>query len=96
MPAPSLAKVEHASVTAVNLTDRAPQTIRSLRYRDQMDMIGQQAVRPDLDIVSLAPMSHQFPVALVIFVTKKRLLSTVSPLSDVMGKTRSDNTPSGP
>jgi hypothetical protein len=77
--------------TAVNLTDRASDH-RSLRYRDQMDMIGQQAVRPDLDIVSFAPMSHRFQVALVIFVTKKRLLSTFSPLSDVMGKTRSDNT----
>jgi hypothetical protein len=59
---------------------------------DQMDMIGQQAVCSDLDIVSRAPMSYQFPVALVIFVTKKRLLSTVSPLSDVMGKTTCDNT----
>jgi hypothetical protein len=76
----------------VNFTDRAHQTVGSLRYRDQMDMIGQQAVRSDLDIVSRAPMSHQFAVALVIFVTKRILLSTVSPLSDVMGKTRSDNT----
>jgi hypothetical protein len=56
--------------TAVNLTDRASDH-RSLRYRDQMDMIGQQAVCPDLEIVRIAPMSHQFQVALAIFVTKK-------------------------
>jgi hypothetical protein len=40
-----------------------------LRNRDQMDMIGHQAVRPDLDLVSAAPLSHRSQVALVIFVT---------------------------
>jgi hypothetical protein len=57
-----------------------------------MDMIGHQAVRPDLDLVSAAPLSHQFQVALVIFVTKERLLSAVSALGDVMGQTSCDNT----
>jgi hypothetical protein len=56
-----------------------------------MDMIGHQAVRQDLNLVSAAPFCHQFQVVLVVFVTKKRLLPAVSPLSDMMGKTRGDN-----
>jgi len=57
-----------------------------------MDMIGHEAVRQDLDLEDAAPFSHEFKVALVICVTKERLLSPVSALSDVMGKARCDNT----
>jgi hypothetical protein len=57
-----------------------------------MDMIGHQAMRHDLDLESVAPLCHELDVALVIFVTEKRLLSAVSALSDVMRKSRCDNT----
>jgi hypothetical protein len=63
-----------------------------LRYCYQMDMIGHQATRQDLDLESVAPLCHELDVALVIFVTKKRLLPAVSALSDVMRKARCDNT----
>jgi hypothetical protein len=66
-----------------DLADRPFQSIGGLRNRGQMDMIGHQAARPDLDLVSAAPSSHQFQVALVIFVTKENLLPAVSALSDV-------------
>jgi len=84
-------EVDHASVTAVDLSDRPSQTIGRLRNRYQMDMIGHQAACQDLNLVSAAPFSHQFQVVLVIFVAKKRLLPAVSPLSDMMRKTRGDN-----
>ena len=91
MTAPSLAKVDHARVTTVHFADRPSQAIGRLRHRDQVDMIGHQAVRPDLDLVSAAPLPHQFQVALVIVVTKERLLPAVSPLGDVMGQARDDD-----
>jgi hypothetical protein len=75
MPAPALAAVDHASVTAVDLSDRPSESISRLRHRDQMDMIWHQAIRPDLDPVSAAPLSHQFQVALVILIAKIILLS---------------------
>ena len=56
-----------------------------------MDMIGHQAVRQDLNLVSAAPFCHQFQVALVIFITKERLLPAVSTLGYVLGKTRNDD-----
>jgi hypothetical protein len=75
----------------MDLADPPLQPIGLSRNRDKLDMIGHEAVRPDLDLVSAAPLSHQFQVTLVIFATIERLLSAVSPLSDVMGQTRSDN-----
>jgi hypothetical protein len=66
--------------------------IGRLRHCYQMDMIGHQAMRHDLDLESVAPLCHELDVALVIFVTEKRLLPAVSALSDVMSKARCDIT----
>ena len=60
--------------------------------RDQMDMVGHKAIRPDLYLVSAAPLCHQLQVGLVIFIAEERLLPAVSPLSDVMRQTRCNNT----
>jgi hypothetical protein len=57
-----------------------------------MDMIGHQAIRQDLDLETVARLCHEVDVALVIFVTEKRLLSAVSALSDVMTNSCCDNT----
>jgi hypothetical protein len=92
MPAPSLAEVDHARVTAMHLADGESQSVGRLRNCDEMNMIGHQAISPDLDLVSAAPMCHQFQVALVIFITKERLLAAISPLRDVMRQTRCDHT----
>jgi hypothetical protein len=53
---------------------------------------GHEAIRQDLDLESVAPLCHELDVALVIFVTEKRLLPAVSSLRDVMRKARCDNT----
>jgi hypothetical protein len=76
----------------VGLSDSPSQTIGRLRYCYQMDMIGHQAIRQDLDLERVAPLCHELDVALVIFVTEKRLLPAVSALSDVIRKARCDNT----
>jgi hypothetical protein len=55
-------------------------------------MTRYQAVRQDLDLVSAAPFPHEFHVGLVILLAKRRMLSAVSPLSDVVGQTRCDDT----
>jgi hypothetical protein len=89
---PSLTKVDHASVTPAGLSDSPSQAIGRLRYRYQMDMIGHQAIRQDLDLESAAPLCHELDVALEISVTEKRLLSAVPALGDVMRKARCDNT----
>ena len=76
----------------MSLADRAPQSVGGLRHGDQMDMVGHQAVRPDLNLLGTAPLRHQFAGSLVVLVAKERLLPTVPALGDVMRKTRYDNT----
>ncbi len=74
MTTQSFAEVDRARKTAVDLADFPFPSVGRLRNRDRMDMIGHHAVRPDLDIVSAAPLGHESQVALVIFVRKERLL----------------------
>jgi hypothetical protein len=88
MASPPLAKVNHPCVTPMDLADRPSQPIRRLRNSDEMDVVRHQAVRPDLNLMGAAPLPHQFQVALVILVAKKRLLPTVSPLGDVVRQAR--------
>jgi hypothetical protein len=79
-------------VTAMNLADCPSQPVGRFWNCDQMDMIRHEAIRQDLDLVYAAPFSHQFQVVLIIVIAKERWLSTDSPLSDVMRKTRCDDT----
>ena len=72
----------------MRLADRASQSIGRLWDRDQVHVIGHQAVGPDRDVLSAAEPGHQFQVALVILVTEESLLPAVPPLSDVMRQAR--------
>ena len=92
VPTPAFAKVNHTGISAMCLADSASQPIGRLRDRDQVDVIGHEAIGPDLDLVSTAPLPHQLQVAAVVLVTEERLLSTVSPLRDVVRETRGDDT----
>src|SRR5882672_10635693 len=53
-----------------------------------MDVIGHEAIRPDLDAASVAPFGHQRHVQEVIVVAEEGLLSAISALRDVMRKIR--------
>src|ERR1700728_4816289 len=44
-----------------------------LRSRYQIDMIGHQAIRQDLDLEGVAPLCNELEIALVILDTKKCL-----------------------
>ena len=53
--------------------------------------LGQAAVRPDFNPATAARSPHQIETALIIFVTKQRLLSAVRALGDATAQTRRDN-----
>jgi hypothetical protein len=92
MTTPPLAKVDHARVTAMDLSDRPSQSIARLGHGDPTDMIGHQAVRQNLDLDGAAPLRKKAGVAVIVLATKERLLAAVTTLGDVMGKARCDNT----
>jgi hypothetical protein len=60
-------------------------------HGDEMDVIGHEAIRQNLDFKGAAPLSKKFEVALVILITEKGRLSSISTLNDVMGKTWCDD-----
>ncbi len=70
---PSLPEVDRPSVSSVRLADSPTQSVARLWHRDQVDMVGHQAIRPDFDLLCLAKLSHQINVALVILVAEERL-----------------------
>ena len=84
MASPAFSEVDHAGVTPMGLADRATQPVGRLGHSDEVDMVGHQAVRPDLDVMGAAPLRHQFEVGLVILLAKERWLAAVSPLRDVV------------
>ena len=60
------------------------QTFRVGRHGDEMHMIRHQAPGPDVDLVGLAPLGHQFDVGEVIIVAEKGLLTAIASQGDVM------------
>ncbi len=71
------------------LTDGATQALGGLRYNDQVNMIGHQAIRPDRDLLRAAESRDELEVVLVAFLTEERILPGVSPLGDMVGHARS-------
>ena len=63
-----------------------------LRYGEQMDVIGHQAVGPNLDPFLAAPPGHQLDVSRVVVLAEERLLTSVAALRDVVGQP-GDNQP---
>ncbi len=68
-----------------------PGSVRRLGHGDERDGIGHEAIRQNLDFKGAAPLSKKFEFALVILNTEKGRLSSISTLSDVMGKTWYDD-----
>lgn len=72
----------------MGLANGPAQSILRGRNGDQVDVIGHQAVGPDLDPALPARLGHQVEIRDVVLVAEKRLLPTVPPLGNVMRITR--------
>ena len=55
-----------------------------------MNVIGHEAIAPDLDALLAAPLGHQFDVGRVVVIAKEGLLSAVAALGYVMRQTGND------
>jgi hypothetical protein len=85
MTPPSFAEIHQSRVSTMGLTDGEHQTFFALGNCDQMNVIGHQTIGPDLDMVFLAPCTHQITIRFKIRITEKSLLPTVPPLGYVVG-----------
>jgi hypothetical protein len=55
----------------VHFADRPALAVGELRDRDQTNLIGDEALRPDFDLMRSAPFRLQFQIVLVILIAKK-------------------------
>jgi hypothetical protein len=78
MTTPSLAKIHSACISAVRFANGMAQSIRIGRHSDQMDVIGHQAVSPDVNTVLPAPMRHQISIGLIVPIIEESLLPPVA------------------
>jgi hypothetical protein len=86
MPRPASSGIDEIGVAPMRLSDSQPQTIRSHRGHDKVNMIGHETVRPNVDSGLARLLSEQIPVNLLIPVLKKDRLPTITALRNVMGK----------
>ena len=84
MPPPTLAEAHAPRVPPVRFADAQPKAILGTRHGNQMNVVRHQAVRPDLDAATPAPLGHQVDASLVVLVAEGGLLPTVSSLGNVM------------
>jgi hypothetical protein len=70
----------------MRLSDRQPQTIRSRRSENQVNMIGHETVGPHVDSGLARLISQKIPTDLLVAVLKKDRLSTISALRNMMGR----------
>jgi len=87
---PFVAEIDPPRVTSMGLTDRPPQGLLARRNRDQMRMVGHQAVGPDIDPLVSTPLGHELHVSRVISVVEECLLPAVAPPGHVMRHARDD------
>ena len=90
-PLQRFAKVDHPAVATVGLADTAAKSVFRFRNHDEVNMVGHEAVGSHLHAALRAPVRHQRDVFLIIVVTEERFLPAITPLGNVMRKTRSDN-----
>jgi hypothetical protein len=59
-------------------------------YDDRMDVIGHEAICPDLDWPVIQQVDSELQIRSIIVIVKKGRLPTYAALRDVMGQTRND------
>lgn len=81
---PLFSKINPAGVAVVCFTNCAGKSFFRLRYGNQVNMIGHQALCPDFYIKFSTLLRHKFQIGLIVIVTEKGLLTAVAPLGDVV------------
>ncbi len=89
--APPLALVDAPGVAAMRLAERRAEAIGMARYQDQVDVVGHQAIGPDLGRRLGAGLGQKPEVGLVVGLPEECIQAPVAPLGDVVRATRCDH-----
>jgi hypothetical protein len=88
MTGPASASVDKVCVSPVGFTDSAAKVVSALRLEDQMDVIGHQAVCPDLDARLQRLLQQEIEIDFVVAILKEDGLASVAALRDMVRKSR--------
>lgn len=90
MPRPLVPGIGSPCIALVKGREVLGQTIILTWHDDRMDVIGHEAICPDLDWPVIQQVDGEPQVRSIIVIVKKGRLSTYAALRDVMSKTRND------
>jgi hypothetical protein len=87
MPGPTLALVDSGGVAAVSLTDSLPEALDCGGHKNQMNVVGHEAISPDFNAGNMAHFPEQGSVEHEVLVPEKSRLPSVPALRNVMWNT---------
>jgi hypothetical protein len=90
IPPPFLAKVDPSCVALMHFAYGQTQTVLRRRDRDSMDVVGHQAIPPDLHRTLATPLGRQLQVGRVVPFVEERLLAAVASLRHMVRHARND------
>ena len=82
---PALAQIDPPGIAPVRLGQRRPQAVDVIGHKDQVNMVGHQAIGPDRDAGLATAFGQQGLVGGIVVVGEKGGLPAVAPLRHVMG-----------
>src|ERR1700733_8969957 len=91
MPGPAAARVDELRVAPMGRSHGARETALILRHENQVNVVGHEAIRPDLDGSFRRLIGEEIAIDLLIALLEKNGLAPVAPLRDVMRKAGNHN-----
>jgi hypothetical protein len=85
MPGPLQSGMHVSGIAAVDHRQRPAQAVLVMRHQDEMDVVGHQHPRPDLNARSRAVLAEQVAVQRVICIAEEGLRATIAALRYMVG-----------
>jgi len=91
MPPPFLAKIDMSRITTMRLSHCVTEAVGLRRNGNEMNVIGHETIRPNINFTTPAGIGHQGDIFSIIIVAEKGLHTAISPLCEMMRYTRYDD-----
>ena len=91
MSPPFLAKIDMSRITTMRLSHCMTEAVGLHGNGNEMNMIGHETIRPNINFITPAGIGHQGNIFSIIIVAEKSLHAAVSPLREMMRYARYDN-----
>jgi len=91
MAAPAFPQIDGGGVFLMRFADCPAQSFCRIRHGDQMNVIGHEAIRPDVDVEAVARFGQQREIEQVVVWFEERELPAVAALCDVVRQSGNDH-----